>query len=90
MTWTIVLTALLSMGYTAFGGLRAVVLTDTIQFFVLVAGVILSYAVLHQSAGLGLLWNLAVEGGHTRVFPDTIDASSLFSPTRADSIVSAW
>lgn len=89
MEWTIVLTAVLSMGYTAFGGLKAVVLTDTIQFFVLVAGVILSYIVLHQTEGLGKLWSMAVEGGHTRVLPETIDLSSVFDPTRADSLLSA-
>lgn len=89
LEWTIVLTAILSMGYTAFGGLKAVVLTDTIQFFVLVAGVILSYLVLHQSAGLGELWSRAVAGGHTRVLPETWTLSTLLDPTRADALLSA-
>jgi len=89
MEWTIVLTALLSMGYTAFGGLKAVVLTDTIQFFVLVTGVILSYVVLHQSEGLGVLWSIASEGGHTKVLPEELNLASLFDPTQADSLLSA-
>jgi SSS family transporter len=54
--------------YTLKGGMRAVIWTDFMQFFVLIGGavVILLYALSALNWNLGYMWQLA--GNHTRMF----------------------
>jgi SSS family transporter len=56
--------------YTVLGGMRAVIWTDVMQFFVLVGGIFaMAGAVLWKFDGdVAHIWNVAAEGGHTRMF----------------------
>ncbi len=56
--------------YTLLGGLRAVVWTDVIQFFVYMLGAVAALFVLHQDldGGLGGMLANARDGGHLRMF----------------------
>ena len=86
---TICWTALISMIYTAFGGLKAVVLTDTIQFLVLLLGAALTLFTLHQLGGWSELWAMASEVGRTSILPQQNTVHAWFSPALADSFFSA-
>jgi SSS family transporter len=65
--------------YTVFGGMKAVLWTDVMQFFVLVGGIFaMTGAVLWAFQGDVLqIWQIAAEAGHTKLF--TWD-SNFFSP----------
>lgn len=86
---TIALTAFLSMVYTAFGGLKAVVLTDTIQFFVLLLGALMTLVMLNAQVPLGELWSMAESAGRTRILPADHSTTSWLSPQDAGSVLSA-
>lgn len=86
---TICWTAFISMIYTAFGGLKAVVLTDTIQFLVLLLGAALTLFTLHNLGDWSALWAIASEAGRTSILPVENTAHAWLSPAMADSFLSA-
>ena len=53
--WIVVLVGVTAVGYTALGGLRAVVITDVVQFLLLFGGAILTIALVTISMG-GFAW----------------------------------
>jgi SSS family solute:Na+ symporter len=89
MEVTIVAMAAISITYTAFGGLKAVVLTDTIQFFTLTAGGVITIWVLHEQIPLETLWNHASIAGHTKILPDAPLGWDWIDPKAAHSVLSA-
>ena len=56
--------------YTVFGGMKAVLWTDVMQFFVLMGGLaVMLWAVLWQFNGdVAHIWNVAAAAGHTKMF----------------------
>ena len=89
MDVTIVITAFVSMTYTAFGGLKAVVLTDAIQFMVICLGVVSTFLVLENQVGLVSLWETASLAGRTKIFPDSQHLIDWVDPRNASSVLSA-
>jgi SSS family transporter len=65
--------------YTVFGGMKAVLWTDVMQFFVLMGGIAaMTAAVLWKFDGdVVYIWQVAADAGHTRMF--TFDAN-IFNP----------
>ncbi len=66
--------------YTVFGGMKAVLWTDVMQFFVLVGGMLVMMGVVLWSFGGDVLtiWQVAADAGHTQLFTFTcnfLDAS---------------
>ena len=66
--------------YTVFGGMKAVLWTDVMQFFVLVGGIVAMSAVVLWSFHGDILriWQVAADAGHTKMFTfsaDFLDAS---------------
>src|SRR5262249_38885821 len=63
----VLVTGLAATLYTALGGMKAVIWTDSIQFLVLCGGIvlILGYAVAAVPGGLPGAWRLAAEDGKT-------------------------
>ena len=61
---------LLTTLYTVFGGMKAVLWTDVMQFFVLVGGIFaMTGVVLWKFGGDAMtIWNVAAANGHTRMF----------------------
>lgn len=61
-------TGLAAMLYTALGGMKAVIWTDTLQFFVLCGGIVLvlAWAVAAVPGGWPAVWDVAAAGGKTR------------------------
>ena len=89
MDATIVVTALVSMTYTAFGGLKAVVLTDALQFMVICLGVTFTFLILDQQVGLANLWEVASHAGRTQIFPSSHSVWEWIDPRSATSVLSA-
>jgi SSS family solute:Na+ symporter len=86
---TICYTAFISMIYTAFGGLKAVVLTDTIQFLVLLLGALLTLFTLHHLGDWSTLWTVASDASRTNILPMDNTVEAWLSPAQADSFLSA-
>lgn len=65
--------------YTVLGGMEAVIWTDVMQFCVLVLGMVLILAVIVYAFGghVGQIWNLAAQGGHTRMLDSDLFSFSL-------------
>ncbi len=66
---SIVLTGLICTVYTALGGMKAVVLTDTFQVFVMFGGllVIIAQGVI-KVGGFQVIWNRAHDTGRIELF----------------------
>ncbi len=64
--------------YTAFGGLRGVIWTDVVQFFVMVGGalVAIQFTSLAVPGGLSGIWNVAAENGRTQFIDLSLDLTS--------------
>jgi SSS family transporter len=71
----IVICGLSTTLYTFLGGLKAVVWTDFMQFFVLVGGAvtILVFILLSFSFDVGRIWNIAAASGNTQMFDFSVD-----------------
>ncbi|CAB0041681.1 unnamed protein product [Trichogramma brassicae] len=55
--------------YTSMGGVKAVIWTDTFQFFFTVIGVVSVFGIgLNEEGGFSRVWSIASEGNRTRVF----------------------
>lgn len=67
--------------YTVFGGIKAVVWTDVIQFFVYMAGAVLALVVLHGALpdGLGGMLGEAEAAGRLRTFDFGFDFASPYT-----------
>ncbi|CAM2069292.1 Sodium/solute symporter [Sulfidibacter corallicola] len=73
----ICVTSVLAIVYTYFGGLRAVVWTDVMQFFVLFGGGLLTlWTVASAVGGWGEMGRLAAEAGKTTWFDGSLDPSN--------------
>ncbi len=61
--------------YTVFGGMKAVLWTDVMQFFVLVGSVIVMTVIVLCSfhGNLSHIWQIAAENGHTKMFTFSYD-----------------
>lgn len=71
----VVLVGSITTLYTVFGGMKAVLWTDVMQFFVLVGGIVaMVIAVLLPFGGnVAEVWRIASETGHTRMFNFSLD-----------------
>ena len=55
--WVCIVMAVVTIAYTAMGGLQAVVFTDVVQTFIMIAGALLSLALITYSlGGIGAWW----------------------------------
>jgi hypothetical protein len=56
--------------YTVFGGMKAVLWTDVMQFFVLIGGLVAMAGVVLWSfhGDVGRIWQIAADAGHTKMF----------------------
>ena len=63
--------------YTVFGGMKAVLWTDVMQFFVLMGGIVVMVGVVLWSfhGDVVHIWDVAAKAGHTKLF--TLDADFL-------------
>jgi SSS family transporter len=74
LTLSILLTGVLTTAYTMMGGMKAVIWTDVMQFFVLFGGqlAIVIVAVMHIPGGFAEVWHVATT--HGQAFPQaTLD-----------------
>jgi SSS family transporter len=71
----VVLVGSITTLYTVFGGMKAVLWTDVMQFFVLVGGIVaMVIAVLIPFGGnVAEVWRIASAEGHTRMFNFSLD-----------------
>ena len=53
--WIVIIVGIVAVGYTVLGGLRAVVITDVIQFFLLFGGAVLTVVIITANMG-GFSW----------------------------------
>lgn len=67
-SWTIGIIGAITVVYTFYGGMRAVVINDVVQLFVYVGGAIVAYVILIGSIPEGWSQVLAVSGDHLRAF----------------------
>jgi sodium-coupled monocarboxylate transporter 8/12 len=72
---SIVCTGLAATLYTALGGMKAVIWTDTLQFLVLCGGIVLvlAWAVAAVPGGARGAWEIAAAGGRTHFLPTSLD-----------------
>lgn len=70
VAWAIVLTGVVSVIYTALGGLAAVIWTEVIQFGVMLLGVVIVfiYLCVEVDGGLGAIWAVGMEEGKLALF----------------------
>ena len=71
----ILLTAICATVYTCFGGMQAVIWTDTLQFLVLCGGivVIVCFAAMKVPGGITAAWHVAAIDGKTKFFNLSLD-----------------
>jgi len=74
----IVATLLVVLGYTTFGGIKAVMFTDVLQALLVVGGpvVVAVFLVRQLGAGPGELWVTAAQAGKLRVFDFSLNPQS--------------
>jgi sodium-coupled monocarboxylate transporter 8/12 len=75
---SITCTGLAATLYTALGGMKAVIWTDTIQFLILCGGIVLvlGYAVASVPGGVPAVWQLAEAGNRTSFLPFSLDPTA--------------
>ena len=61
---------LLATLYATFGGIKAVIWCDVVQFFVLMGGVLIAllFITIDFNGDVAGIWHAASKGGHTRIF----------------------
>lgn len=64
----IVAAGFVAIGYTFLGGIRAVMWTDVLQFFVLFGGIVLGVVYFARGGGIGEMLSIAREGGRLKPF----------------------
>ena len=80
----ILITAVLAIIYTWFGGIKAVIWTDVLQFFVFFfGGVLVLYLVAKSCGGFAVMADLASQAGKTKWFDPSL------SPTLDRTLISA-
>jgi SSS family transporter len=69
MEWCATIVGVLTAIYTVMGGMKAVLWTDVMQFFVLVGGLfaILIVVLISFGGDVSRIWSIASAGGHTRI-----------------------
>jgi sodium-coupled monocarboxylate transporter 8/12 len=72
---SVVLTGGAATLYTTFGGMKAVIWTDSLQFLVLCGGIvlILGFAIVEVPGGFATAWDLAARAGRTRFLNFSLD-----------------
>jgi sodium-coupled monocarboxylate transporter 8/12 len=72
---SVLLTGTIATVYTALGGMKAVIITDTMQFLVLCGGifVIVGFAMHKVPGGIATAWHLAEQDGKTRLLDFSFD-----------------
>ena len=75
MTWSILLMGLVTIGYTAVGGMRAVIWTDILQFIVKVGGLffVLAFIFMKLDGGATEFFATANAAGKTKMFDWSFD-----------------
>lgn len=83
MPETIIIVAggIVAMGYTFLGGIRAVMWTDVLQFFVLFGGIVLGVVYALKGDGIAEMLALAREGGRLKPFVPFDPAFFSLDPT---------
>ena len=80
----ILITAILAIIYTWFGGIKAVIWTDVLQFFVFFfGGILVLFLVANSCGGFSSLYTLASEAGKTKWFDPSL------SPALDRTLISA-
>jgi solute:Na+ symporter, SSS family len=81
LEWSVALTALGTVAYTVVGGIKAVVWTDVMQFFVYMLGAGAALVVIGGAVdgGLGAVFANAHEQGRLRVFDFGLDFGSVYT-----------
>lgn len=71
----VLMMGLISTAYTVMGGMKAVIVTDTLQFVILCGGIllILAFAIQHTPGGLSIIWRVAVHDNKTRLVDFSFD-----------------
>lgn len=83
--WAILISAIVATVYTWYGGFKAVVWTDVMQFLVLFGGGVVALCILAKGiGGFDVMANLASEAGKTRFFN-----VSDWNPANARNLLSA-
>ncbi len=72
---SVLMMGMISTAYTVMGGMKAVIITDTLQFLILCGGIllILGFAIHHTPGGLSIIWRVAVHDGKTRLVDFSFD-----------------
>jgi len=68
VVWIIFAGGVVATGYTFLGGIRAVMWTDVLQFFVLFGGIVLGLVYAAGNGGLGEILAVARQGGRLKPF----------------------
>jgi solute:Na+ symporter, SSS family len=80
LVWIVVFTGLFITVYTTFGGVKAVIWTDTLQLAILFGGLFTAAAVVARRAGgVSAVWSLAEANHKLRFFDFSLDATSEFT-----------
>ncbi|MGL1901165.1 MAG: sodium/solute symporter [Fibrobacterales bacterium] len=75
--WAITLCAILGIVYTYYGGIKAVIWTDVLQFVVLFGGgLLIVYLLADKIGGLSTMLSLASDAGKTKVFDFSLDVQN--------------
>ena len=83
LPWLIIICGLTATGYTAFGGIRAVIWTDVAQFAVLFGGILFAviFTVMHIDNGIHGTVDTALQGGLFKPFIPFDPKYFSFDPT---------
>ena len=75
--WSVAVIGVATIAYTMVGGMRAVLWTDLIQFWVYIGGALVAFKILlgHIPGGWGQMMQMGAEAGKLRVFDFRLDWS---------------
>ncbi|MBI2082446.1 MAG: sodium/solute symporter [Deltaproteobacteria bacterium] len=81
LTSCIIFSGLFTTLYTAWGGMKADIWTDVIQFFLMSMGLIVAIAIIlyHFNGDVGEIWRIASAGGHTVMVRDMANFNTEYS-----------
>lgn len=75
VVWSILIMGVITIGYTAMGGMRAVIWTDFVQLFVMFGGALfaIGFIVVKLDGGFGEFFAIAAQEDKTRLFDWSFD-----------------
>ena len=81
VNWCILIIGLLTTGYILKGGIKSVIWADTLQFFVMIAGIFaLFYVILSEFGGdVGKIWSIAESLGKTKMVTFSLNFNAEFT-----------